>query len=113
MSCETRGPLKTAHGLEVFTSRTADMLRLSGHVSAAAPCESIGGTADAAKPHDEGLGLVLSKLNIQGGSVQCHKSSGIPEPESSPSTDQSDFIADISIPPNGSQTNVRTFKLTR
>lgn len=70
-------------------------------------------TADAAKPHDEGLGLVLSKLNIQGGSVQCHKSSGIPEPESSPSTDQSDFIADISISPNGSQTNVRTFKLTR
>lgn len=70
-------------------------------------------TADAAKPHGEGLGLVLSKLNIQGGSVQCHKSSGIPEPESSPSTDQSDFIADISISPNGSQTNVRTFKLTR
>lgn len=41
MSWETRGPLKTAHGLEIFTSRTADMLRLSGHVSAAAPCESI------------------------------------------------------------------------
>lgn len=41
MSWETRGPLKTAHGLEVFTSRTADMLRLSGHVSAVAHCESI------------------------------------------------------------------------